>query len=82
MACKVELSSQSEDRMMAARVLLRRVAPALKQVRCYAEAAAGAPQMSFTFASPNEVESLGRLGLTSVHIHTAGLEYKHVFTSL
>ncbi|XP_060796520.1 ATP synthase subunit delta, mitochondrial [Neoarius graeffei] len=41
--------------MMAARFLLRRAAPALKQVRCYAEATAGSPQMSFTFASPNEV---------------------------
>ncbi|MCJ8737732.1 hypothetical protein PDJAM_G00027430 [Pangasius djambal] len=41
--------------MMAARFLLRRASPALKQVRAYAEAAAGSPQMSFTFASPNEV---------------------------
>ncbi|XP_027025397.1 ATP synthase subunit delta, mitochondrial [Tachysurus fulvidraco] len=41
--------------MMAARFLFLRAAPALKQVRFYAEAAAGAPQMSFTFASPNEV---------------------------
>ncbi|XP_053491449.1 ATP synthase subunit delta, mitochondrial [Ictalurus furcatus] len=42
--------------MMAARFLLRRAVPALKQVRCYAEAAAvGSSQMSFTFASPNEV---------------------------
>lgn len=51
--------------MMAARFLLRRAAPALKQVRSYAEAAAGAPQMSFTFASPNEVETVRRLGLPS-----------------
>ncbi|KAM9461667.1 ATP synthase F(1) complex subunit delta, mitochondrial [Clarias gariepinus] len=41
--------------MMAARFLLRRAAPALRQARWYAEAAAGSSQMSFTFASPNEV---------------------------
>ncbi|KAL7855157.1 hypothetical protein SRHO_G00173470 [Serrasalmus rhombeus] len=42
-------------KMMAARILLRRAAPALRQVRFYAEAASASPQMSFTFASPNEV---------------------------
>ncbi|XP_077391311.1 ATP synthase F(1) complex subunit delta, mitochondrial [Festucalex cinctus] len=40
--------------MMAAR-FLRRSLPVLRQARCYAEAATGAPQMSFTFASPNQV---------------------------
>ncbi|KAM3876505.1 ATP synthase F(1) complex subunit delta, mitochondrial [Diretmus argenteus] len=41
--------------MMAAR-FLRRSLPALRQTRCYAEAAAaGGPQMSFTFASPTTV---------------------------
>lgn len=39
---------------MAAR-LLRRALPVLRQTRCYAEAASGAPQMSFTFASPTQV---------------------------
>lgn len=65
---KVELSSQLEDKMMAAKFLLRRAVPALKQVRSYAEAAAvGSSQMSFTFASPSEVQTLRRLGLTSLH---------------
>uniref|UniRef100_A0AAY5EZI7 ATP synthase F(1) complex subunit delta, mitochondrial n=1 Tax=Electrophorus electricus TaxID=8005 RepID=A0AAY5EZI7_ELEEL len=41
--------------MMAARLLLRRAAPALRQVRGYAEAVTSATQMSFTFASPTEV---------------------------
>ncbi|XP_019752850.1 ATP synthase F(1) complex subunit delta, mitochondrial [Hippocampus comes] len=40
--------------MMAAR-FLRRSLPVLRQARCYAEAATGAPQMSFTFASPTQV---------------------------
>uniref|UniRef100_A0A3Q2Q052 ATP synthase F(1) complex subunit delta, mitochondrial n=1 Tax=Fundulus heteroclitus TaxID=8078 RepID=A0A3Q2Q052_FUNHE len=40
--------------MMAAR-FLRRALPALRQARCYAEAAGGSPQMSFTFASPTQV---------------------------
>ncbi|XP_037106130.1 ATP synthase subunit delta, mitochondrial [Syngnathus acus] len=40
--------------MMAAR-FLRRSLPMLRQARCYAEAATGAPQMSFTFASPTKV---------------------------
>ncbi|KAJ3599492.1 hypothetical protein NHX12_033452 [Muraenolepis orangiensis] len=40
--------------MMAAR-FLRRTAPMLRQARCYAEVASGAPQMSFTFASPTQV---------------------------
>uniref|UniRef100_A0A3P8NM29 ATP synthase F(1) complex subunit delta, mitochondrial n=1 Tax=Astatotilapia calliptera TaxID=8154 RepID=A0A3P8NM29_ASTCA len=40
--------------MMAAR-FLRRALPVLRQTRCYAEAASGAPQMSFTFASPTQV---------------------------
>ncbi|XP_061540742.1 ATP synthase subunit delta, mitochondrial [Phycodurus eques] len=40
--------------MIAAR-LLRRSLPVLRQARCYAEAASGAPQMSFTFASPTQV---------------------------
>ncbi|XP_006800460.1 ATP synthase subunit delta, mitochondrial [Neolamprologus brichardi] len=40
--------------MMAAR-FLRRALPVLRQSRCYAEAASGAPQMSFTFASPTQV---------------------------
>ncbi|XP_062412445.1 ATP synthase subunit delta, mitochondrial [Sardina pilchardus] len=40
---------------MAARFLFRRAVPALRQVRCYADAPGGAPQMSFTFASPNQV---------------------------
>ncbi|CAL8268629.1 unnamed protein product [Arctogadus glacialis] len=40
--------------MMAAR-FLRRSAPMLRQARCYAEAVSGAPQMSFTFASPTQV---------------------------
>lgn len=40
--------------MMAAR-FLRRALPALRQARSYAEAASGAPQMSFTFASPTQV---------------------------
>ncbi|XP_051928876.1 ATP synthase subunit delta, mitochondrial [Hippocampus zosterae] len=40
--------------MMAAR-FLRRSLPVLRQARCYAEATTGAPQMSFTFASPTQV---------------------------
>ncbi|XP_065102358.1 ATP synthase subunit delta, mitochondrial isoform X2 [Paramisgurnus dabryanus] len=40
--------------MMAARFLLRRAVPALRHVRCYADAPA-ATEMSFTFASPTEV---------------------------
>ncbi|KAM9832103.1 ATP synthase F(1) complex subunit delta, mitochondrial [Neosynchiropus ocellatus] len=40
--------------MMAAR-FLRRSLPVLRQARCYADAATGAPQMSFTFASPTQV---------------------------
>lgn len=40
--------------MMAAR-FLRRSLPALRQARSYAEAVSGAPQMSFTFASPTQV---------------------------
>ncbi|TNM87409.1 hypothetical protein fugu_005630 [Takifugu bimaculatus] len=40
--------------MMAAR-FLRRALPVLRQTRSYAEAATGAPQMSFTFASPTQV---------------------------
>ncbi|CAL8308657.1 unnamed protein product [Lota lota] len=40
--------------MMAAR-FLRRTVPMLRQARCYAEAVTGAPQMSFTFASPTQV---------------------------
>lgn len=40
--------------MMAAR-FLRRALPVLRQTRFYAEAATGAPQMSFTFASPTQV---------------------------
>ncbi|XP_037625874.1 ATP synthase subunit delta, mitochondrial [Sebastes umbrosus] len=40
--------------MMAAR-FLRRSLPVLRQTRCYAEAVSGAPQMSFTFASPTQV---------------------------
>uniref|UniRef100_A0A671UGA3 ATP synthase F(1) complex subunit delta, mitochondrial n=1 Tax=Sparus aurata TaxID=8175 RepID=A0A671UGA3_SPAAU len=32
-----------------------RALPALRQTRSYAEAATGAPQMSFTFASPTQV---------------------------
>ncbi|XP_077441204.1 ATP synthase F(1) complex subunit delta, mitochondrial [Vanacampus margaritifer] len=40
--------------MMAAR-FLRRSLPVLRQARCYAEAVTGTPQMSFTFASPNQV---------------------------
>ncbi|XP_056133673.1 ATP synthase subunit delta, mitochondrial [Lampris incognitus] len=40
--------------MLAAR-LLRRSLPMLRQSRCYAEAVSGAPQMSFTFASPTQV---------------------------
>uniref|UniRef100_A0AAQ5ZDP8 ATP synthase F(1) complex subunit delta, mitochondrial n=1 Tax=Amphiprion ocellaris TaxID=80972 RepID=A0AAQ5ZDP8_AMPOC len=40
--------------MMAAR-FLRRALPVLRQSRSYAEAASGAPQMSFTFASPTQV---------------------------
>ncbi|XP_037530728.1 ATP synthase subunit delta, mitochondrial [Nematolebias whitei] len=39
--------------MMAAR-FLRRALPVLRQTRSYAEAS-GAPQMSFTFASPTQV---------------------------
>lgn len=42
--------------MMAARLLMRRAVPALRQVRCYADAPGGAPQMSFTFASPTQVK--------------------------
>ncbi|XP_006643459.1 ATP synthase subunit delta, mitochondrial [Lepisosteus oculatus] len=41
--------------MFAARFFLRRSLPALRHARCYAEAPSAAPQMSFTFASPNEV---------------------------
>merc|ERR1712131_51022 len=41
-------------KMLAAR-LFRRSLPALRQVRCYADPAGGAPQMSFTFASPTQV---------------------------
>ncbi|XP_041912052.1 ATP synthase subunit delta, mitochondrial [Alosa sapidissima] len=41
--------------MMAARFLFRRAVPALRQVRFYADAPGGAPQMSFTFASPTQV---------------------------
>jgi len=40
--------------MMAAR-FLRRSLPVLRHTRCYAEAVTGAPQMSFTFASPTQV---------------------------
>ncbi|CAB1416580.1 unnamed protein product [Pleuronectes platessa] len=40
--------------MMAAR-FLRRALPVLRQARSYAEATSGAPQMSFTFASPTQV---------------------------
>uniref|UniRef100_UPI0037E9B35A ATP synthase subunit delta, mitochondrial n=1 Tax=Semicossyphus pulcher TaxID=241346 RepID=UPI0037E9B35A len=40
--------------MMAAR-FLRRALPVLRQTRSYAEVAGGAPQMSFTFASPTQV---------------------------
>ncbi|XP_077463782.1 ATP synthase F(1) complex subunit delta, mitochondrial [Stigmatopora argus] len=40
--------------MMAA-TFLRRSLPVLRQARCYAEAVSGAPQMSFTFASPTQV---------------------------
>ncbi|XP_070765137.1 ATP synthase subunit delta, mitochondrial [Enoplosus armatus] len=40
--------------MMAAR-FLRRALPVLRQTRSYAEVATGAPQMSFTFASPSKV---------------------------
>ncbi|XP_034036165.1 ATP synthase subunit delta, mitochondrial [Thalassophryne amazonica] len=40
--------------MMAAR-FLRRSFPVLRHVRAYAEAVSSAPQMSFTFASPNQV---------------------------
>ncbi|XP_075895459.1 ATP synthase F(1) complex subunit delta, mitochondrial [Nelusetta ayraudi] len=40
--------------MMAAR-FLRRALPVLRQTRTYAEATSGAPQMSFTFASPTQV---------------------------
>nr|XP_040040121.1 ATP synthase subunit delta, mitochondrial [Gasterosteus aculeatus aculeatus]XP_040040122.1 ATP synthase subunit delta, mitochondrial [Gasterosteus aculeatus aculeatus] len=40
--------------MMAAR-FLRRSLPVLRQARSYAEAVSGAPQMSFTFASPTQV---------------------------
>jgi len=40
--------------MMAAR-FLRRSLPVLRHTRCYAEAVGGAPQMSFTFASPTQV---------------------------
>ncbi|XP_026161395.1 ATP synthase F(1) complex subunit delta, mitochondrial [Mastacembelus armatus] len=40
--------------MMAAR-FLRRALPVLRQTRSYAEAVAGVPQMSFTFASPTQV---------------------------
>lgn len=75
--CKVQLSPQLEDTMMAARFLLRRAAPALRQVRSYAEAAAGAPQMSFTFASPNEVQTL-RLPRPNLTLHTAGVDYIHI----
>lgn len=39
---------------MAAR-FLRRALPVLRQARSYAEAVTGAPQMSFTFASPTQV---------------------------
>ncbi|XP_012677318.1 ATP synthase subunit delta, mitochondrial [Clupea harengus] len=41
--------------MMAARFLVRRAIPTLRQVRCYADAPGGGPQMSFTFASPTQV---------------------------
>uniref|UniRef100_A0A8C6PYA4 ATP synthase F(1) complex subunit delta, mitochondrial n=1 Tax=Nothobranchius furzeri TaxID=105023 RepID=A0A8C6PYA4_NOTFU len=40
--------------MLAAR-LFRRALPVLRQARSYADAASGAPQMSFTFASPTQV---------------------------
>lgn len=40
--------------MMAAR-FLRRSLPVLRHARSYAEAVTGAPQMSFTFASPTQV---------------------------
>ncbi|CAG5864782.1 ATP synthase F(1) complex subunit delta, mitochondrial [Menidia menidia] len=40
--------------MMAAR-FLRRALPVLRQARSYADPASGAPQMSFTFASPTQV---------------------------
>lgn len=74
--------------MLAARFVLRRAAPALRQVRSYAEAAAGAPQMSFTFASPNEVQPLRRLGLSSTHthararVHNTVVENIHIYTLL
>ncbi|XP_028857110.1 ATP synthase F(1) complex subunit delta, mitochondrial [Denticeps clupeoides] len=41
--------------MMAARFLLRRAVPAMRQARCYADAPGASAQMSFTFASPTEV---------------------------
>ncbi|XP_035276815.1 ATP synthase subunit delta, mitochondrial-like [Anguilla rostrata] len=41
--------------MLAARFLLRRSLPVLRQTRCYADAPSTAPQMSFTFASPTQV---------------------------
>lgn len=65
--CKVDQSLQLGDTMMAARFLFLRAAPALKQVRFYAEAVSGAPQMSFTFASPNEVQTLGLISVCSPH---------------
>lgn len=41
--------------MLAARFLLRRSLPALRQARYYADAPSASPQMSFTFASPTQV---------------------------
>ncbi|XP_061097245.1 ATP synthase subunit delta, mitochondrial-like [Conger conger] len=41
--------------MLAARFILRRSLPVLRQARCYADAPVGVPQMSFTFASPTQV---------------------------
>lgn len=52
--------------MMAAR-FLRRAFPVLRQTRSYAEAATGAPQMSFTFASPTQV-SFASLRLLALYL--------------
>ncbi|KAG7260504.1 hypothetical protein CRUP_002452 [Coryphaenoides rupestris] len=62
--------------MMAAR-FLRRSVPTLRHARCYAEAVSvsGAPQMSFTFASPTQVffQGLANVSRWTVPTLTGGL---------
>ncbi|XP_072295043.1 ATP synthase subunit delta, mitochondrial [Eucyclogobius newberryi] len=50
----IHRTDTKHSKMLAAR-FLRRALPVLRQARSYAEAVSGAPQMSFTFASPTKV---------------------------